>query len=158
MTETAYSDQNSQFADLVHAALKKHADKINVPGYAFALIKDGKVILNVVSGVKAISKTDKIDENTMFQSGSIAKAFTALTAVKMVQNGKFKLDDFIEKHLIPIVWAADIAYELFEGDKEKARTWMLTPNSYFFGKSPFNVCLVGEGKAVIELLLERSGR
>jgi hypothetical protein len=66
--------------------------------------------------------------------------------------------DFIEKYLIPIVWASDIAYELFDGDKEKARTWMLTPNSFFFGKSPFNVCLVGDGKAVIDLLLERSGR
>lgn len=99
LSRSAYSDQNSQFADLVHTALKKHADKINVPGYAFALIKDGKVILNVVSGVKAISKPDKIDADTMFQSGSIAKAFTALTAVKMVQNGKFKLDDFVEKYI-----------------------------------------------------------
>jgi uncharacterized protein (DUF2384 family) len=66
--------------------------------------------------------------------------------------------EFIETYLIPIVWAADIAYELFNGDKEKARNWMLTPNSYFFGKSPFNICLVGDGKAVIDLLLERSGR
>ena len=96
---SAYSDQNSQFADLVQKALKKHADRINVPGYAFALIKDGKVILNVVSGVKAISKPDKIDASTMFQSGSIAKAFTALTAVKMAQNGQFKLDDLIEKFI-----------------------------------------------------------
>ncbi len=67
-------------------------------------------------------------------------------------------NSFIEKHLIPIVWAADIAYELFGEDKEKARSWILTPNSYFFGKSPLHVCLAGDGKAVIDLLLERSGR
>lgn len=65
--------------------------------------------------------------------------------------------DFIEKYIIPIILATDIAYELFEGDKEKARSWMLTPNSYFFGKSPLNICLVGEGKAVVEVLLEWSG-
>jgi hypothetical protein len=97
-----------------------------------------------------------------FLGGTVGVDELALTLGKSraaLYRESIKLSkDFIEKHLIPIVWAADIAYELFEGDKEKARSWMLTPNSYFFGKSPFNVCLVGEGKAVIELLLERSGR
>ncbi len=70
-----------------------------------------------------------------------------------------KLDrKFIEDYLVPIVWAADRAYELFDKDKERARAWMLEPNSYFFGKSPFNMCLLGKGEAVREFLNERSGR
>lgn len=65
--------------------------------------------------------------------------------------------EFIEDKLIPVVVASDLACELFENNQEEARIWMLTPNSYFFGKSPFNKCLLGEGEAVIEFLAERLG-
>jgi len=62
--------------------------------------------------------------------------------------------EFIKEKLIPIALAAEIAADLFK-DMEKGRLWMLTPNSYFFGKSPFEVCLLGDGRAVLELLESR---
>jgi len=33
----------------------------------------------------------------------------------------------------------------------------LAPNSYYFGKSPFDVCLLGDGRVVIEFLLRKLG-
>ncbi len=62
--------------------------------------------------------------------------------------------EFIKEKLIPIALAAEIAADLFQ-DMEKGRLWVLTPNSYFFGKSPFEVCLLGDGRAVLELLDSR---
>ncbi|MBP9709222.1 MAG: hypothetical protein KBD78_16425 [Oligoflexales bacterium] len=66
--------------------------------------------------------------------------------------------DFIEKYLIPVVISSDLAIKLFNNKKEDARLWMLTPNSFFFGKSPFNLCLLGDGKEVISFLRERLGK
>ena len=66
--------------------------------------------------------------------------------------------DFIEQFLVPIVISSDHAVELFNGDLEEARRWVLTPNSYFFGKSPFNACLLGDGKHIIDFLVERLGK
>lgn len=64
--------------------------------------------------------------------------------------------EFIKDKLIPIALSAELAAELLE-DMEKGRLWVLTPNSYFFGKSPFEMCLLGDGKAVLELLQARLG-
>jgi len=64
---------------------------------------------------------------------------------------------FIKEKLIPIVIAADLAVELFS-DREKARRWMLTPNSYFFGRAPFDMCIIGEGRPVISFLANHLGR
>lgn len=65
--------------------------------------------------------------------------------------------DFIESFLVPLVIASDYAYILFDENDEKAKNWMLAPNTYFFGKSPFNLCLAGEGREVISFLKERLG-
>ena len=62
--------------------------------------------------------------------------------------------EFIKDKLIPVALAAEMAAELFK-DMGKGRLWVLTPNSYFFGKSPFEVCLLGDGRAVLELLNSR---
>ena len=65
--------------------------------------------------------------------------------------------DFIEKYLVPIVIAADYAYLLFDKDAERAKNWILLPNSYFFGRSPFNICIEGNGQEVILFLKDRLG-
>jgi len=65
--------------------------------------------------------------------------------------------DFVEKYLIPLVTAVDLAVEL-SGGKEKGWQWMSTPNSYYFGRSPFRMCFLGEGERVISGLLERLDR
>lgn len=66
-------------------------------------------------------------------------------------------NDFVKDKLVFIALAADLAHEIL-GDREKAREWVLTPNSFFFGVSPFDVCLEGRGKTVVEFLMERSGK
>jgi hypothetical protein len=62
----------------------------------------------------------------------------------------------IEKKVIPLVIAADFAFAFFK-NKQKARSWIMSPNTYFFGKSPFQICLQGDGRVVVELLSEWMG-
>lgn len=63
----------------------------------------------------------------------------------------------IHERLVPFVIAGDLAVQLFKDDG-KARAWLMQPNAYLFGESPFEVSIRGEGKQVIRMLLEWLGR
>lgn len=58
---------------------------------------------------------------------------------------------FLKERILPLVLSADVACHVFQ-NKEKAREWMVSPNAYFFGQTPVDVCLQGDGQGVIELL------
>lgn len=92
-----------------------------------------------------------------FTTAELAKKVKR-TRAAMYKEETHLSKDFIEQFLVPIVISSDLAVELFHGDLEEARRWVLTPNSYFFGKSPFNVCLLGDGKHIIDFLVERLGK
>lgn len=62
----------------------------------------------------------------------------------------------IQEKIIPLVMAADFAFLLFN-DKETARSWVMSPNTHFFGSSPFEACLEGKGQLVIQQLQEWLG-
>jgi len=66
-------------------------------------------------------------------------------------------EDFLKKFIIPFVMASDLAADIFQ-DKEKAKSWMLSPNEYFSGDAPYEVCLGGDGKIVIDLLMRHLGK
>lgn len=55
-----------------------------------------------------------------------------------------------------IVVISDLAYELFK-DEEKTIGWMISPNNFLFGLTPFQACLVGRGDDLIKLLAEKLG-
>lgn len=74
-----------------------------------------------------------------------------------VYQKKVKLSSaFIREKIVPIAVAADLALEIFKSEDE-ARRWMLAPNSYYLGKSPFDVCLSGGGSTVIQFLGRKLG-
>jgi serine-type D-Ala-D-Ala carboxypeptidase/endopeptidase len=49
------------------------------------------------------SNATTVNENTLFDIGSITKTFTTTILADMVNNGTVKLDDPIEKYLPPTV-------------------------------------------------------
>jgi hypothetical protein len=65
--------------------------------------------------------------------------------------------DFMKMKMIPVIQVADLAHELFKND-DLTKRWILSPNSYFFGKSPLEVCLIGEGSILINFLNRKLGR
>ena len=68
-----------------------------IPGTAVCIIKNGKVVLMKGYGVKAITGTDKVDENTLFMIGSNSKAFTATLLAMLDAEKKLSLDDKVTK-------------------------------------------------------------
>jgi CubicO group peptidase (beta-lactamase class C family) len=70
-----------------------------IPGMAVAILKDGDVIMKKGFGTKSPDEFLPINENTVFQIGSVSKSFTAALVAMLVDEGKLKWSDKIIDHL-----------------------------------------------------------
>lgn len=70
-----------------------------VPGMAIAIVRDKDTIYQMAFGVKTLGKSEPVTVNTIFQIGSTSKAFTAALLAMLVDEGKFKWNDFVVDHL-----------------------------------------------------------
>ncbi|XLZ68060.1 serine hydrolase domain-containing protein [Massilia sp. SR12] len=98
-------------------ALPAHADKLDdailaemqrshIPGISIAVVKDGKIIREQGYGYADLEHQVKVTPDTIFQSGSVGKTFTAALVMLLAQDGKLSLDDPISRHLAntPKAW------------------------------------------------------
>jgi CubicO group peptidase (beta-lactamase class C family) len=72
---------------------------IGVPGLAIAIVEGENVTFAQGFGVKAIGKSDAVDADTIFPSGSTGKAFTVAALGILVDQGKIGWDDKVIDHL-----------------------------------------------------------
>ncbi len=79
---------------------------------------------------------------------------------KTLYSDKVKLSTLkkLKKGIMQVVIGTDLAVELFGENTEKAVNWFQTPNTLLFGESPFEVCIRGEGKILINWLMGRLGK
>lgn len=73
--------------------------KNDLPGISVAVVDHYKVVFSTAEGLKDAAKTDKIDENTAFNAGSISKPVVAALAVILSEQGKLDLDAPVSKYL-----------------------------------------------------------
>jgi len=69
------------------------------PGCAVALGKNGAVALKAGYGMADLERNVPISPETVFESGSLAKQFTAAALMLTAQQGKLSLDDPLRKYL-----------------------------------------------------------
>lgn len=79
---------------------------------------------------------------------------------KTLYSDKVKLSTLkkLKKGIMQVVIGTDLAVELFGDNTEEAVNWFQTPNTLLFGESPFEVCIRGEGKILINWLMGRLGK
>jgi CubicO group peptidase (beta-lactamase class C family) len=79
-----------------------------IPGISLAVIRNGKIALVRSYGFSNIEHQIPVKPETVFQSGSIAKQFTATAVMILVEEGKLSLDDKISKYFTdaPESWKA----------------------------------------------------
>ncbi len=92
---SSYNELLKILDETTPASMKKN----NVPGVAIAIIENGEVILKKAYGFSDLQTRSNIDEHTGFNIGSISKMFTAWGVMKLVEEGKIKLDDPVVNHL-----------------------------------------------------------
>ncbi len=85
------------------AEIERYAQQImsdwQIPGMAIAIAKDGELIYKKGFGVKSLEGKQPVDENTVFQIGSVSKSFTAALVAMLVDEGKLSWNDPVRKHL-----------------------------------------------------------
>jgi CubicO group peptidase (beta-lactamase class C family) len=81
-------------ADRVFVAFNTHT-----PGCAVGVAQRGVVVLKSGYGMADLERNVPITADTVFESGSVAKQFTAAALVLLAQQGKISLDDPLRKYL-----------------------------------------------------------
>lgn len=69
------------------------------PGCAVGVAEAGKVVFRAGYGMADLERRVPITPDTVFESGSVAKQFTAATLMLLAQEGKLSLDDPLSKYL-----------------------------------------------------------
>src|SRR4051812_46666048 len=69
-----------------------------IPGVSLAMVKDGKPVLVKGYGLANVEHQVPVKPQTIFQSGSVGKQFTAMGIMILVDEGKIGLGDPISKY------------------------------------------------------------
>ena len=74
-------------------------DRIDSPGAAIAVVRDGELIYTKGYGAANLEYDIPITPATVFHMASVSKQFTAYAIAALAQEGRLSLDDDIRKHL-----------------------------------------------------------
>ena len=80
--------------------------KYKIPGVSLAVLRNGKISILKSYGLANVELGVAVKPETIFQSGSIGKQFTAAAIMLLVQEGKLSLDEKVGKYLpnVPEAW------------------------------------------------------
>lgn len=92
------SQAQESFTAKVDEYLKAEMQKQRIPGLAAAILKDGQIIYAKGHGLANVEHQVPVKPETIFQSGSMGKQFTAAAVMLLVEDGKLTLDDKLTKH------------------------------------------------------------
>lgn len=71
----------------------------NEPGASILISKKGKIIYEKAFGLASLKPKRKLKTDMIFQIGSMSKQFVSAAILQLVEQGKIKLSDSIQKHV-----------------------------------------------------------
>ena len=89
-------------AEYVRAEMQRQ----HIPGLSLLVSKGGKIVLAQGFGLSNVELQVPVKPETVFQSGSVGKQFTATAVMMLVEEGKIGLDDPLTKYFAaaPPAW------------------------------------------------------
>jgi len=106
LADTALAQRGGRGAAGPPATLESQADRIfaqfnstHTPGCAVGVRQAGRDLLLKGYGMANLEAGVPISAGTIFESGSVAKQFTATAILMLVRDGKLSLDDPVRKHI-----------------------------------------------------------
>jgi CubicO group peptidase (beta-lactamase class C family) len=79
--------------DYIHSEMSMR----QIPGLALLVVRDGKIVKQQGYGFANVELQVPVKPETLFQSGSMGKQFTAAAVMMLVEEGKVSLDDPLTK-------------------------------------------------------------
>jgi CubicO group peptidase (beta-lactamase class C family) len=82
----------------VDAYVRGEMQRERIPGLALGVYRDGKIVKAEGYGIANLEWDVPVKADTIFQSGSVGKQFTATAVMMLVAEGKVGLDDPVQKY------------------------------------------------------------
>lgn len=76
----------------VDAIFRRFAERHPVPGLAYGIVADGKLIHAEGMGIQNVEDRTPVTPDTIFRIASMTKSFTAMAAVKLRDEGRLRFD------------------------------------------------------------------
>ena len=86
--------------------VKAEMQRQHIPGLSLLVVKSGKIVRAEGFGLANVDLQVPVKPETIFQSGSVGKQFTATAVMMLVEEGKLRLDDPLTKYFAdaPVSW------------------------------------------------------
>jgi CubicO group peptidase (beta-lactamase class C family) len=90
----------------VDAYVRAQMERQHLPGLSLGIVKDGKLVAAKGYGLANVELQVAARPETVYQSGSMGKQFTAMAVMMLVEEGRIHLDDPISLYLpeAPPLW------------------------------------------------------
>ena len=90
-TQSNYADVDRLFEDFAAAN--------HVPGAAWGIVVDGRLVHSGAAGFRELDTKSTPNADTVFRIASMTKSFTAMSVLKLRDEGKLSLDDPAERYV-----------------------------------------------------------
>lgn len=93
-------------ADGVDDLIRRAIEQQRIPGLALIVVRDGEVVKRQAYGFANLETKEPVRTDSVFETGSIGKSFTAIVTMQLVHEGKLSLDDPVAKRFpsAPEAW------------------------------------------------------
>jgi CubicO group peptidase (beta-lactamase class C family) len=137
--------------------LQMQMQRLQIPGLAVAVVKDGRLILERHYGTASVEFGAPVTSDTVFAINSVTKAFTGVAAMRLVEEGRLDLSAPVSRYLtdLPETWRSVTIRQLLshmsglpdimraptvETDAAAAWTWVLAQPVRFTPGQGFHYC------------------
>src|SRR6476661_2490078 len=83
----------------VDRLMKEYAVQAHAPGAAWGVVVNGQLAHTGVVGYRDLAAKAPVDADTVFRIASMTKSFTAMSILKLRDEGKLSLDDPAERYV-----------------------------------------------------------
>ena len=112
--QVVYAQARSDISLNVAKYIRDEMQRQHIPGVALLVAHDGKTVQAEGFGLANVELQVPVRPETVFQSGSVGKQFTATAVMMLVEEGKIGLDDPLTKYFsdAPAAWKEVTVREL----------------------------------------------
>lgn len=83
----------------VDQLMQQFTSREHVPGAAWGIIVDGRLVHVGVTGVRDVAAAAPVQKDSVFRIASMTKSFTALAILRLRDQGKLSLDDRVDRYI-----------------------------------------------------------
>ncbi len=102
LAQVAGSSTEHSVDDYIHSEMQRQ----HIPGLSLLVAREGRIVRAQGYGLANIELQVPVKPETVFQSGSVGKQFTATAVMMLVEEGKIRLDETVRQYLkgTPLTW------------------------------------------------------